>query len=423
MQELTALILAGGVGFFLGNLWYSHQERNSSDAKKDKTHLRNMDTNNDKEIYVGIDLGGTTVGVALINSFGKILNTTSCNIADSNRLRCGAANTKSPAKIQKNSNVNSRSFDNVVALIVVLIHEAMQSSTVQDLELSQIAGFGIGAPGLLDTTNGIIMGIANFDWTNVHITEEIAKRLHVDPSRVCLENDANAALLAEMWVGAGKGEKNVVMLTLGTGVGCAIMSDGQLFRGDSGDAGEIGHTIIVPNGRAHGTTGVRGIFEGYASATAVVLRTKEKLQSDSHVFSPLRDSHLVGDLSCAKIFQHAGMLDGDESSSNTVCNIAKSIVQETIEYIGIGCINVCRCYDPAIVILTGGMTLAGPPLLNAIRNAYCQHHWNITKADGKRLIFAKCGSDAGMVGAAAAAFFKTKLSLNINTGGTAGTTF
>jgi activator of 2-hydroxyglutaryl-CoA dehydratase len=141
MQELTALILAGGVGFFLGNLWYSHQERNSSDAKKDKTHLRNMDTNNDKEIYVGIDLGGTTVGVALINSFGKILNTTSCNIADSNRLRCGAANTKSPAKIQKNSNVNSRSFDNVVALIVVLIHEAMQSSTVQDLELSQIAGF------------------------------------------------------------------------------------------------------------------------------------------------------------------------------------------------------------------------------------------------------------------------------------------
>ena len=106
-----------------------------------------------------------------------------------------------------------------------------------------ITAIGIGAPGLLDTTKGIILAIANFEWENVHITDTLAKSLQINPSKVFLENDANSALLAELWIGAGKNKQNVVMLTLGTGVGCAIMSDGHLLRGHNGDAGEMGHTI------------------------------------------------------------------------------------------------------------------------------------------------------------------------------------
>jgi glucokinase len=395
------LLAAGSIGFFLG---YFFSQKHKREKKRCGV--------NKNSVYVGIDVGGTTISVAVVNYVGKKLGSASSNITGSNNY------------VVTQSSEDQRSFKNVVKLISALVIKAIKTanlSTSKRIQINDVAGFGIGAPGLLNTTNGIIKAIANFDWKNAHITEEVAQQLGVDPKKIYLENDANAALLAELWVGAGKGRKDVVMLTLGTGVGCAIMSGGQVLYGESGDAGEVGHTIIVPNGREHGTTGVRGIFEGYASATAVVSRAKERLQAEPHVLSPLRE---IGEkLSCADIFFYSRLCkqttmksniklgkdidnSGVEENTDFGCNIANSIVMETAEFIGIGCINVCRCYDPAVVILSGGMTLAGPQLLEAIRNSFCSHHWNITPPNKNRITFATCGDDAGMIGAAGAAFLK-----------------
>ena len=379
-------LAAGTAGFLLGAAFASRMSKTSTEQ------VKKLPASN-KETFVGIDLGGTTVGVAVVDGTGKKLANASRDIASSSSSisnHDGGQDLSDP-----------RSFNNVVTLICTLVREALAAS--KQLRLDDITAFGIGAPGLLDTDNGIIQAIANFEWKDVHITKEVAQNLGVTSDIVYLENDANSALLAELWTGAGQGKTNVVMVTLGTGVGCAIMADGHLLRGNSGDAGELGHTILVPNGRSHGTTGVNGIFEGYASATAVVGRIQEELQS-STAPSPLRSSSEV--LTCERVFRHGGLLSDGTTTSDERCNIAQRIVNETMEYIGIGCINVCRCYDPEVVILTGGMTRAGTLMLEAIRKAYTKHHWNITEANKHRVVFAHGGDDAGSVGAAGAAFLR-----------------
>ena len=389
--------------FALGIFWA--RRRFESTATADTTDASTDTT----AVYVGIDLGGTTVGVALVNAAGRKLASVSCNISTSNAA--------TPLE---------RSFTTVVDLMCTQVHKVIQLANAADagsgsgsaVTIHTVAAFGIGAPGLLDTDQGIIQAIANFEWENVPLTNTLAQALRVDPSKVFLENDANSALLAELWTGAGKDKKDVVMLTLGTGVGCAIMSGGHLLRGCSGDAGEMGHTVLIPNGRVHGTTGVYGIFEGYASATAVVARTKERLATCTTP-SPLRALGEAGMLTCKEVFRHAALLgggtrsvaEGEGAGTGTAgaqldCSIANTIVAETMEYIGIGCINVCRCFDPELVILTGGMTNAGDPLLEAVRRGYCKHHWNITPSNTKRIVLACGGTDAGMVGAAAAALLR-----------------
>jgi glucokinase len=404
-NSLVCITGAVAVGFVVGTLWKSYFQRIVYALKKNPNHQLRKE---EDAIYVGIDLGGTTIGVAVVNSVGNKLASAAAAISDGNQY-----NT--------NNNGNPRSVDSVVGLMCALVHEALNLARVENnsvhMSIDNVVAFGIGAPGLLNISKGTIQAIANFEWTDVHITNIVAKRLQVDTARVYLENDANAALLAELWTGAGKEKKNVLMLTLGTGVGCAIMSSGHLLRGCSGDAGEVGHTIIVPNGRVHGTTGVRGIFEAYASATAVVARVDEELQS-CPIPSPLRQLQAAGTLTCAAIFQYSGLFKEQLSeefreqlntgvATDAKCSIAKKIVGQTIQYIGIGCINVCRCYDPEIVIITGGMTGAGNSFLNAIRDAYCEHHWNITAPNRNRIVLASCGTDAGAVGAAAAGFLGT----------------
>tara|TARA_B100000780_G_scaffold256753_1_gene206162 strand:+ start:185 stop:1435 length:1251 start_codon:yes stop_codon:yes gene_type:complete len=416
---MSKYLIGAAIGFAVGALWVS---RRLIETKNKETLLKK-----DTCMYIGIDLGGTTLSVALVNSNGTKVSSSSSNISNH------AISATSPN--QKN---DSRSFNNVLNLMTKLVNQAIQNANDQrenenecPINIDNITAIGIGAPGLLDTTKGIILAIANFEWENVHITDTLAKSLQINPSKVFLENDANSALLAELWIGAGKNKQNVVMLTLGTGVGCAIMSDGHLLRGHNGDAGEMGHTILIPNGRSHGSTGVHGIFEGYASATAVVARVKEQLKSCKQP-SPLRSIERTGTLTCADIFRHATLnsvtnfFDGNNSDSTSstsdsdlntgnvvLCNIAKNIVMETIEYVGIGCINVCRCFDPEIVILTGGMTRAGDPFLNGIRDSFCKHHWNITASKKNRIVLAKCGSDAGTIGAAAAALLRQGGSLNL----------
>jgi len=184
------------------------------------------------QFFVGIDLGGTTISIGVVNDEGALRGEiTSTNLGED----------RSPAGI--------------VACMGDLVRSAVHDVK---LTLADINGFGICSPGLVDAAQGKVVSAANLDLHDIPLTSLLAQQLGVDLSVVALDNDANAALLGEVWAGAGRGKDNIVMLTLGTGIGGAIMCDGHLLRGNDFGAGELGHVILVPDGREHGSAGVRG---------------------------------------------------------------------------------------------------------------------------------------------------------------------
>jgi len=208
----------------------------------------------------------------------------------------------------------------------------------------------------------------------------------MDERCVVLDNDANTALLAEVWIGAARGKENVVMITLGTGVGGAMICDGRLLRGSTGAAGELGHQIVVPDGRSYGNAGVGGILEAYASAGAVAERAVEG--------GVPPNSSLAGcsSITCSDVFYHAKQGDAH----------AAHIVKETARYLAIGCINASRNFDCDIVVFTGGMAQAGEQLFAEVREQYQRYHWNL-HAVRVELKIAEAGNHASVIGAAYAA--------------------
>jgi glucokinase len=321
-----------------------------------------------KKYYIGVDIGGTTISVILLDKEGKQINDAMRHIED-------------------------QSETGVVRLVSSMV-KGVLSEPGASVGLSDVAAIGVGSPGVNDLEKGVIMKAANFpQWTNFCITDVLSKELDNVP--VYLENDANAALLAEVWIGAGKGCSDVVMMTLGTGVGGAIMSGGRLIHGATGMAGEIGHAIVERNGRLNEGTGVRGIFEAYASATAVAQHANA-LQDSHHAFDHLG----WGKVTCKDVFELAEKRD---------CAWARQVLNTTIDYLGIGCINVCRYYDPKVILLSGGMTLAGPGLLEKVKKAFLKHHWSIFEPTCE-IKFATTGNQAGAIGAAYSALLKCETS-------------
>ena len=323
-----------------------------------------------KNYYIGVDIGGTTISIMVLEK---------CGMECSHLMR----------------NIDDPSESGVVRLVTSMVKDALSTSE-PSISLSDVAAIGVGSPGVNDLSNGIIRKASNFpDWNDFAITSALRKEL--DDVPVYLENDANAALLAEVWIGAGKGCSDVVMMTLGTGVGGAVMSGGRMIHGATGMAGEIGHAIVNRNGRLNKGTGVRGIFEAYASATAVVQHALE-LQDSHRAFT----EDIVGKITCKKVFDLAKRRNwkiGDYPGAMTV-------LRETIDYIGIGCINICRYYDPKVILLSGGMTLAGPTFLKKVKKAFLKHHWSIFEPTCE-IKFATTGNKAGAIGAAYSALLKT----------------
>ena len=321
-----------------------------------------------KKYFIGVDIGGTTISVMILDK---------CGIECSHLMR----------------NIDDRSEKGVVCLVTSMVKDALSASE-PSVALSDVAAVGVGSPGVNDLPNGIIRRASNFpDWNDFAITAAVSKEL--DDVPVYLENDANAALLAEVWIGAGKGCSDVVMMTLGTGIGGAVMSGGRMIHGATGMAGEIGHAIVNRNGRLNKGTGVRGILEAYASATAVAQHASE-LQESHRAFM----FDIKGKLTCKKVFDLAKRRKWKN------CMYATIVLTEAIDYIGIGCINICRYYDPKVILLSGGMTLAGPIFLQKVKEAFLKHHWSIFEPTCE-IKFATTGNKAGAIGAAYSALLKT----------------
>ena len=257
------------------------------------------------------------------------------------------------------------------------------------ISLEQVKSVGVGAPGPLDSKSGIIKSAPNLKtFHNTPFRDMISARFG---RPVFLENDANAACWGERVAGSGSGINDMVFLTLGTGVGGGIVANGQIVHGTSGEAAELGHIIIYPDGRLCGC-GQKGCVEAYASASATAARAAEALQQGTK--SSLKKAlEKNGKVTCKDVFEHAEK--GDE--------LAKQIVEQTAEALGLVCVSVLHVTQPQKIIFAGGMIAAGQVLLDRIRYYFKQHIWTIKPEDNVEICFATLGEDAGIIGAAALA--------------------
>ncbi len=306
--------------------------------------------------YVGIDLGGTNLKLGLVSAEGEILKRLS-----------------SPTEAD-------RGPDHVLGRMAAAVRDLCREAGIG---VADVAAVGVGSPGPLDSKAGMVVVAPNLPgWRNVRVRDRLGKDLG---RTVVLENDANAAAYGEFRCGAGRDVSDMALLTLGTGVGGGIVLGGRLLRGVSDSGAELGHMIIVHRGRRCGC-GTHGCLEAYASATAVVGRTREALEAG-------RPSRLSADgLDCKAVFDAAAAGDA----------LARTIVEETAEYLGIGITTILHVLNPQMVVLTGGMMGAGDAFLESVRRhvreTAFEQAWRACE-----IRWSTLGGDAGILGTALAA--------------------
>jgi glucokinase len=222
---------------------------------------------------------------------------------------------------------------------------------------------------------------------NVPIRQMLSDALNCP---VVFDNDANVACFGEFAAGAGKGVDNMVFFTLGTGIGAGIISEGKLLLGSSGNAAELGHAIIYPDGRLC-NCGQKGCAEAYASASNTAKRATEAVEAGKK--SSLKILlEKKGQITCKDVYDH--LKTGDK--------LAKKITDETAKVLAILCVNALHATEPQRIVFAGGMIAAGDILLNRIKDYFNEQIWNLKK-ETVEICFASLGEDAGIIGAAALA--------------------
>ena len=311
------------------------------------------------EYAIGIDVGGTNTKYGIVNHRGEI----------SNR---GDIATDKYSKIE----------DFIDELYKELL-PAIEKIGGEKL----IKGIGVGAPNGNYYT-GTIDYAPNLQWKGVlPLAKLIAEKFN---KQCTLTNDANAAAIGELMYGAGRGLRDFIMITLGTGVGSGIIANGQLIYGHDGFAGELGHTIIRPGGRLHWGTGMKGSLETYASATGITITAKEIIDERINEKSLLRDiPH--DQITSKKVYEAA--VQGDE--------IAKEVFQFTGKILGEALANFVMFSSPEAIILFGGVIKAGKLLIDPVREHKEKNLLPIFQNKVKLLFSELKESDAAILGASA----------------------
>ena len=309
-------------------------------------------------VAAGIDLGGTNLKGAAVDVQGSVL-----------------VKRAVPSEF-------SRGPRAVIDDMVRLIDELLAELTV---DRSALVGVGIGSPGPLSIRRGRIIHAANLPgWKGVDVRDLSCQDIGTP---VVLENDGNAAAFGEHWVGAGRGAGDLVLLTLGTGVGAGVVLDGELLHGHHENAAELGHMVIVPDGRSC-PCGQRGCLEQYASARGVALRAIEAV----HRGEPSElSARLEGDadVDAAEVAELAKR--GDD--------LCARVWDDACRYLGIAIVNIQHAYNPAMVLLGGGMSQAGGFLLDRVKKHHASLQWTLHD-DAPDIALASLGYDAGVIGAA-----------------------
>ncbi|MDL4841549.1 ROK family glucokinase [Aquibacillus rhizosphaerae] len=311
----------------------------------------------EEQIFIGVDIGGTTVKIAFISSKGAIIE-----------------KWEIPTRLENSGvHVPKDIWNSIDERIVRL-----------KLNKQNIKGIGAGAPGFVDTPTGVVSVAVNIGWKDFELGAQL-ERLSNLP--VYIDNDANIAAIGENWKGSGNKADNLIAITLGTGVGGGIISNGQIINGVNGTAGEIGHLTVDPEGAAC-NCGRRGCLETVASATGIVRQATESAQSNQH--SLLRKIlNANGELTSKDVFHAASQ--GDQESIE--------IIERVANVLGLAIANTATIINPSKVVIGGGVSKAGNDLLLPLKEAFNKYALPRV-SDACELVIAELGNDAGVFGGA-----------------------
>lgn len=313
--------------------------------------------------YLGIDIGGTSIKGGIVSKSGKLFDT----------FRIPVVKGEDQYKTIKK-----------------LIKTIQEFLVANNYKIEDIVGAGVGVPGIIDSTNGIVTFSGNLKWINLPIRQLLRDGLNLP---VKITNDANAAALAEAKFGSGSNYKSFIMITLGTGIGSGIFVDGKLYEGNLGKGGEFGHSLLVMDGRPC-TCGRRGCLEAYASATALV--------KDTAVMMELHKDSLMWEVS--KKYKTLNARVPFEAARKGD-PYAIELVDYYVKCLSEGLINYFNTFRPEAVILAGGIAEEGEFLISKIRN-YCQEHdYGLKLCPPVDIVKSAVGYESGIIGAAAL-FFK-----------------
>lgn len=301
----------------------------------------------------GVDVGGTTVKLGLFTLAGDVVD---------------------KWEIKTRTEQDGKYILSDVAKTMI---EKLQE---RNIKKENVKGVGIGVPGPI-TEDGTVLTCVNLGWGVFNVAKELKKLTGFDNVKV--NNDANVAALGEMWQGGGKGYKNLIMITLGTGIGGGVIYDGKILTGVRGAAGEIGHITVDYNEPDACNCGKHGCLEQFASATGIVKEAKRAL-ADNHNSSLVK----IKNLTAKDIFDEAKK--GDE--------LAISLVDQLGKHLGIVASHVAAVIDPEAFVIGGGVSRAGTILTDVIKKHYESNVMYALK--GKEFNLATLGNDAGIYGSA-----------------------
>lgn len=313
---------------------------------------------------IGIDIGGTKVSGGVLDEEGRILVRTRRDTPD---------RSKAPQVVE----------DTIVEVIEELLVLAAEA------EVEQPSTVGVGAAGFVAADRSTVVFAPHLSWRNEPLRASLGQRIDLP---ISIDNDANAALWAEQRFGAARGATHAVMITLGTGIGGAIMVGGQLMRGRYGIAGEFGHMQVVPGGQRC-ECGNRGCWEQYSSGNALVREARGLAMANSPMATDLL-AHVGGD---------PGALTGPRITEAAKAGdaTATELLAEIGHWLGIGIANLAAALDPEIFVVGGGVSAAGDLLLDPARDTFSRHLTGRGYRPAASIVAARFGPDAGLIGAAA----------------------
>lgn len=310
-------------------------------------------------IYAGVDIGGMNIKIGLVDIKGTIL-------AD-NSIKTD----------------NTKDYKGILEDIVDDIRKLCKHVGA---DYHDIAGIGIGVPGVVDSRTGTVSYSANLGWKDVPVVHglEVASGIRAEAA-----NDANCAAWGEYKFGASRSMDNVILVTLGTGVGSGIIIDGRLFDGVASAGGEAGHMIIVKDGKQC-NCGLKGCWERYASATALIEQTQEAM--DKHPESLMHE--IVAEN--GKISGRTAFIAAEKGDK-----AGKEVVEGYIDYIATGLINLGNIFHPNAIIIGGGVSNEGEALIAPLEKKVNDGLLASEHNPKVRIIGASLGNKAGIIGAAA----------------------
>ncbi|AWI03624.1 ROK family protein [Clostridium drakei] len=310
---------------------------------------------------IGIDLGGTKISGAIADFNGDIV---------------------SKYIIPTNSNQGEKV---VLDRITIVIEKVIEESKI---DKNQILAIGVGSPGPLDAKKGIILTTPNLPFKNFNIVEPLKNKFNIP---VYLDNDANAAAIGEYVFGAGQGTNNMVFITVSTGIGGGAILNGKIYRGNTCNALEIGHTTIEKDGPKC-NCGNYGCAEALASGTAIGRSAKEAVERGEKTSLSSYEK-----ITAYEVFKEAEKGDA----------VAQKVLDKALNYLGICVANIIASFDPEMVIIGGGVSKGGNIVFQKVKEVVDKRCFK-AMSESTKIVPAALGTDAGVIGAVALAIMENK---------------